>query len=330
MAVAEVQWHSVAPAPIVLLTGKEALLIQRALERVKGLAIDAQPEIEVHRVLASDTSAVDFSQLTAPSLFGEPRLVIIDELAKGSDGLLESLITYVGSPEPDVTLVLAHRGEARGKKLLDTVKKSGAPWVNAAAIKKSKDVMTFAMSEFSRQKRRVSNDAVKAIVDAFGSDLMELAAICQQLMADSMPGESETPRPIGLDDVRALTAGRAETTGFAIADAAIAGKEREALALLRQAELSGLAAPAIVGTFASKMRQIAKVSTPGATAKSAGMPEWMFRNSARQARHFSDRALAASFEAIARADAGVKGLDRDAQWAMQRLVIDISRARRLR
>lgn len=332
---AEVQWHSVAPAPVVLLTGKEALLIQRALERVRLLSAQAHPDLETHRVLAAETTKHDLAQYTAPSLFGEPRLVIIEDLAKGSDGLLEALQGYVGAPEADVTLVLIHRGEARGKKLLDAVKKSGAPWVNAAAIKKSKDIMTFAMSEFSRAKRRISGEAVSALVDAFGSDLMELAAICQQLIDDTVPSANDNsresaPAPISLAQVRALTAGRAETTGFAIADAAIAGREREALALVRHAELSGLAPAAIVGTFASKMRQVARVSLPGASAASLGMPEWMYRAQAREARNWSDAGLAEAIESIARADAGVKGGDRDAQWALQRLVIDVCRSRRSR
>ncbi len=327
---AEVQWHSIAPAPVVLLTGKESLLIQRSLERIKTLTREAHDDLEMHQLSAGETTQHDFGQYTAPSLFGEPRLVIVDEVAKGSDQLIEALIAYVSTPEPDVTVVLAHRGEPRGKKLLDAVKKSGAPWVNAAAIKKPKDVLAFAMSEFSRAHRRVSSDAVKALVDAYGSDLMELAAVCQQLMDDTHVEGDRGPGPITLEHVRALTAGRAETTGFAIADAAIGGKEREALALLRQAELSGLAPPAIVGTFASKVRQLAKVSIPGASAKSLGMPDWMFRNQARDARHFNDRALASALDAVARADAGVKGMDRDAQWALQRLVIDVSRARRMR
>lgn len=325
---AEVQWHSIEPAPVVLVTGKEALLVQRSVDRIKALSREAHADLELHEFAASELTKHDLSRYTAPSLFGEPRLVIVDEIAKGQDALIEALVEYAKSPEPDVTVVLVHRGEQRGKKLLDTVKKSGAPWVKADAIKSPKDKMTFAMSEFSRARRRINTDAVKALVDAFGSDLMELAAVAQQLMRDTAPEPGEQAGPITMTHVSAVTAGRAETTGFAIADAALAGKERQALALLRQAELAGLSHPAIVATFASKVRQLAKVAVPGATASSAGMPDWMFRNSASMARAYTDRSLARLVELVAHADESVKGLDRDPDWALQRLVVDIARARR--
>ncbi|MDO5645040.1 MAG: DNA polymerase III subunit delta [Dermabacter sp.] len=326
----EVQWHSVAPAPVVLVTGREQLFAQRVVQRLKDLSRAAHDNLEIHDLAAQETSKYDLAQVSAPSLFGEPRLVLIDDVAKGGDPLIEALIAYVASPEPDVSLVLLHRGDARGKKLIDTVKKSSYPWVSAAPLKKSKDIATFAMSEFSRAGRRINSDAVTSLVEAFGSDLMELAATCQQLMADTAPEDDSSAGPITLAHVHALTAGRADTTGFAVADATLAGRERDALALLRQAELAGIAPAALVGTFASKMRQLARVSIPGATASSLGMPEWMFRNQSREARHFTDRALAASLEAVARADAGVKGQERDPQWVLQRLIVEIVRARRAR
>lgn len=327
---AEVQWHSIEPAPVVLIAGKEALLAQRALERIVHLSRDRHADLEVHRFLSTEISKSDLLQYTAPSLFGEPRLVIIDEVTRGAEPLINALLEYVKSPEQDVTLVLINRGDQRAKKLLDAVKKSGAPWVNAAEIKTAKAKMTFAMSEFSRARRRVNSDAVKALVDAFGADLMELAAVSTQLMRDTEPEPGQQAGPITLRHVEALTAGRAETTGFAIADACLAGKEREALVLLRQAELSGLSPVAIVATIVRKARQVAQAAIPGATAKSTGMQDWMFRNNAQLARQYSERALASVFESLAAADAAVKGNDRDPMWALQRLIVEISRARRSR
>ncbi|MDU2597793.1 MAG: DNA polymerase III subunit delta, partial [Dermabacter sp.] len=171
---AEVQWHSIEPAPVVLIAGKEALLAQRALERIVRLSRERHADLEIHRFTSTEITKSDVLQYTAPSLFGEPRLVIIDEVTRGAEPLINALMKYVQSPEQDVTLVLINRGDQRAKKLLDAVKKSGAPWVNAAEIKTAKAKMTFARSEFSRARRRVNSDAVKALVDAFGADLMEL------------------------------------------------------------------------------------------------------------------------------------------------------------
>lgn len=327
---AQVEWHSVQPAPVVLLTGKEPLLIQRAAERLRGIARAADPELELHELDAASANASDLLQVTAPSLFGDARFVEVDNAGRANDHLIEALLGATAQPERGVTLVIIHRGEQRGKKLIDAITKSGAPVVKAEPIKKLADKHTFTMSEFSRANRRINTDAVHALVDAFGNDLQELAAICQQLLSDTEPEPSETPGPITLRHVQALTAGRVDTSAFAVADAIVAGRERDALALLRQAELAGVDAVPLVASVARKMREIAKVSVPGASARSLGMPDWLFRNQMRDARHWSDRGLAEGIAAVAAADHGVKGNERDPRWAVQRMVIAVCRARRIR
>ncbi len=327
---AQVEWHSVQPAPVVLLTGKEPLLIQRAAERLRALARTADPNLEAHELDGASATAGDLLQVTAPSLFGDARFVEVDNTGKANDQLLEALQKAVTAPEPGVTLVIIHRGEQRGKKLLEAVASAGAPIVKADPIKKLADKHTFTMSEFSRANRRINTDAVHALVDAFGNDLQELAAICQQLLSDTEPEPGETPGPITLRHVQALTAGRVDTSAFAVADAVVAGREREALALLRQAERAGVDPVPLVASVARRMREIAKVSVPGANARSLGMPDWLFRNQMRDARHWSDRGLAEGIAAVAAADHGVKGNERDPRWAVQRMVIAVCRARRIR
>ena len=156
----------------------------------------------------------------------------------------------------------------------------------------------------------------------------ELAAISRQLLEDTTPDEGEQAGPVTAQDVRALTAGRVESTAFAVADAAIAGREQDALRLLQQAQLAGADPVPIVAAIASKMRSLAKVSTPGANARSLGMPDWMVRTLSREVRAWNDRSLARAVEAVARADHEVKGAGRDARWSVQRMVTEICRARR--
>ena len=131
-------------------------------------------------------------------------------------------------------------------------------------------------------------------------------------------------------EVHALTSGRVESTAFAVADAAIAGKEQDALQLLQQAQLAGADPVPIVAAIASKVRSLAKVSAPNATPRSLGMPDWMLRNLSREAKSWNDRSLARAIEAVARADHEVKGAGRDPQWSVQRMVMEICRARRAR
>ncbi|MGY5764671.1 DNA polymerase III subunit delta [Brachybacterium sp. DNPG3] len=326
----DVEWHSVALAPVVLVHGTEALIADRAVQRLRGLAREADPQVAVHELAGEALTAGALSQVASPSLFGEGRFVIVPELQSAPESLIAEILAYLPAPEPDVTLVLVHRGGNRGKKLLDALKKAGVPRVDASPVKRAADKQAFVAAEFARADRRVQPDAVTALVDAFGTDLAELAAISRQLIEDTTPDPGEPAAPIGVRDVHALTAGRVESTAFAVADAAIAGRETEALQLLQQAQLAGADPVPIVAAIASKVRSLAKSTAPGASARTLGMPDWMLRNLSREARAWNDRSLARAIEAVAVADHEVKGAGRDPRWSVQRMVMEICRARRAR
>ncbi|GAB2548395.1 DNA polymerase III subunit delta [Brachybacterium huguangmaarense] len=326
----DVMWHSVDLAPIVLLHGTEPLLAQRALERLREQARSRDPETAMLDLGAEGTGESSLAQVASPSLFGEPRFVVVPDLQSAAESLIGEIDAYRSAPEPDVSLVLIHRGGTRGKKLLDALRGAGVPRVPCDPIKRPADKQTFVTAEFTRANRRIQPDAAAALVDAFGGDLSELAAISRQLLEDTTPEGDQAAPPVTVADVRTLTAGRVESTAFAVADAAIAGREGDALVLLQQASLAGVDPVPLVAAVASKMRGLAKVSAPGANARSLGMPDWMVRNLLREARGWNDRSLARALDAVAQADHEVKGAGRDPQWSIQRMVTEICRARRAR
>lgn len=326
----DVEWHSVALAPIVLVHGTENLIADRAVQRLRALAREQDPSVAVHELTAETITAGSLSQVTSPSLFGEPRLVIVPEVQAAPESLLTEILDYLPSPEPDVTLVLVHRGGNRGKKLLDALKKAKLPRVPADPVKRVGDKQAFVAAEFARAGRRIQPEAIAALVDAFGTDLAELAAMSRQLIEDTTPDEGQQAAPLSIQDVRSVTAGRVESTAFAVADAAIAGREQEAIQLLQQAQLAGADPVPIVAAIAAKMRSLAKVTAAGANPRSLGMPDWMVRNLGREARAWNDRSLARAIEAVARADHEVKGAGRDPGWSVQHMVMEICRARRAR
>ncbi|SLM93042.1 DNA polymerase III subunit delta [Brachybacterium nesterenkovii] len=325
---ADVAWHSVDLAPIVLLHGTEPLLAQRALERLRDQARARDPETAWH-TLGGEGGATSLAQVASPSLFGESRFVTVPDLQSAPEALIAEIDAYRAAPEADVALVLVHRGGNRAKKLLDALRRSGVPRVACDPIKKPADKQTFVTAEFTRHRRRIQPEAAAALVDAFGGDLSELAAISRQLLEDTTPEDPEaTAPPVTLADVRTVTAGRVESTAFAVADAAIAGREAEALVLLQQASLAGVDPVPLVAAVAMKVRGLAKVTAPGASARTLGMPDWMLRNLSREARAWNDRSLARAIDAVARADHEVKGAGRDPRWSVQRMVVEICRARR--
>ena len=286
-------------APIVLIKGPEGLLVDRALDQLRALAHEADPNLERTDINAATYQAGQLDVIASPSLFGESRMVIIRDLETMSDALANDLIAYSASPAPDVWMFLAHPGgNARGKKVIDTITKAKWPVIPAA-------------------RRQMDTEAQQALVDALGNDPRAMAGALAQLLSD-VSGR------ITLEDVRRYQAGRVEATGYDVADAAVAGNSAKALTLARHAFATGIAPQLLVTALAMKFRAMAKVSI-GGSASALKMAPWQVDRARRDLRGWSDASLAGAFGAIATADAETKGASRDPQRAIEKALITICR-----
>src|SRR5690606_9376705 len=136
------------------------------------------------------------------------------------------LLSYAKNPADDVTLVITHAGGARGKALTDGLRAAKVDIVTAAKITKPRERVAFVQNEIRRLGGQCSEDAAEALIAAVGSDLRELASACSQLVAD-------TDGRISVDTVTRYYRGRAEVSGFTVADAAMVGDVPGALEALR-------------------------------------------------------------------------------------------------
>ncbi len=121
----------------------------------------------------------------APSLFAEPRLVVIRGAQESAKDLASALVSYSAEPVEGVTLLVHHVGGARNKALADAMTKAGATVVVCNKITKPAERIDFVRSEIRRAGGTTTPDAVAALVDAVGSDLRELASAASQLVADT-------------------------------------------------------------------------------------------------------------------------------------------------
>ena len=270
--------------------------------------------------LAADTAGSgDLLTLASPSLFGEPRLIRVSGVEKATDAFLEEMLSYLQAPADDTVVVLRHAGGVRGKKLLDAIRAGtgGAIEIACPELKGDGEKAAFVQAEFGAAGRRVAPAAVRALVNAFSDDLAELASTVRQLIDDAQ-GD------VTLEIVERVTGGRMETTAFEVVDSAIAGRTGDALVLLRHAIASGADPVPIVAAFAMKVRAMAKVvgtrGSGGELAGRLGMAPWQVDRARRDVQAWDDNGLAATIEAIATADAAVKGAERDPVYALERLV----------
>lgn len=323
VAIEQVSWRQPRPEPIVLISGPEDVLAERAQGSLRAQMREADPSLEISDLRADDYSPGMLLAVSSPSLFGEPRLVRVSGVERCSEEFLNETLAYLQTPQEGATVVLRHAGGNRGKKLLDAVRalRTGAIEIACAAIRRDSDRFDFAAAEFRSAGRRIAPPALRALVSAFGDDLPELAAACRQLITDVV-GD------IDVATVNRYYGGRVETSAFAVADTAIAGRYGQALIDVRQALDSGADPVPMVAAIASKLRTMARVAGHrGPTAPLAaqlGMKDWQVDRARRDLSGWTERSLGLAIQAAAEADANVKGASRDPVFALERLVTVIA------
>ena len=315
-----VPWHGIREASVILLSGTETFLADRALRILTDRMKSSDAGVEINDVDAADYQQGDLLQLASPSLFGEPRLLRVQAVEKCNDAFLEDALSYLGTPEADVVVVLRHGGGNRGKKLLDAIRAAGsaALVVECKEIKKDAERVTFVQQEFQRHEISIEPRAVRALVDAFSTDLAELASACSQLMTDV--GSAGITAAI----VERYYGGRVEATTFQIADQAISGHFAEALALLRHATNSGVEPVMVVAAFAMKLRTMALVGGASGSidtvAGELGMAPWQVRNARSSLQGWDQAGLGAAILEVAHTDGAVKGSGPNPEYALERMV----------
>jgi DNA polymerase-3 subunit delta len=135
--------------------------------------------------------------------------------------------------------------------------------------------------------------------------------------------------------VRRYHRGRAEASGFAVADKVVAGDRAGALEALRWAQVLGVPSVLVADALADAMRTLAKVGSagrgdPNRLAGTLGMPPWKIRKAQQQVRSWRPEALAEAFAAAAEVNADVKGVAADADYALERAVLRMCAARERR
>ena len=302
--------------PLTLVTGPEELLADRAVTQIVAAARQADPAVEICDLAPGQLAPGGFAELVSPSLFGEAKVVILRGVQDLTTDQVAEVTRYLKDPADTTVLVLVHGGGVKGKALLDAVKKLKPNLVDCPKLAKPGDRIGFIKAEFKRERRSITDDAARALSDAVGSDLRELAAAASQLVAD-------TEGTVDDAVVARYYQGRAEVSGFAIADLAIEGKRFEALEQLRFALDTGVAPVLIVSAFATGLRRLGKVAAAGGNARDLGLPPWQVDKLRKQARSWNPARLGAALRSVAETDAAVKGAGADPAYALEKLVLTL-------
>ncbi|MGK0720960.1 DNA polymerase III subunit delta [Leucobacter sp. W1478] len=330
--IVQLTFDEARPAPVVLISGPEQFLADRASRAIREALHGADPALEVHDIDAPSYGSGELFTIASPSLFADPRLIRVEGVEKASDAFIDDAKRYLAEPAEGATLVLRHAGGQRGKSLLDAVRgapgqAAGACEVVCAEVKKDSERVGFAQSEFRRLGAQASPGAVRALVAAYGGALGELAGAIEQLVAD-----------VGLrlneGDIERVTEGRVEAGAFKVADAATAGRAADALVLLRHALSTGTDPIPMLAALNMKVRGMARVygatGSSGQLAKDFGMAPWQVERALKETRGWRESDLARCIDLAAETEWLLKGGTRDPHFALERYVLFVARKGRER
>jgi DNA polymerase-3 subunit delta len=311
-----VYWNQADVAPLVLVTGNESYLASRAITAIKSKLRAEHPDLEVTEISEGEYSPGLLFTVAAPSLFAEPRLIIIQS---ASEGLLEDLNQLVAEPVENCTVVIRLPNAVGHNGKIKTSLGSKSLTISCEELKKDAEKADFVKAELQSLGKKIDAAGLKALLSAFNQDLAELGGACSQL-ATSASGT------ITLEIVEQIFQGRVETNAFKIADAALAGNAAEAIRLFRHGFTTGIDPVALSAALTMKIRQLARLfndrnASPGAL----GMQPWQLEKARRELSGWDESQLIKLVQLAAQTDADVKGASRDPGFSIEKLLFAMAR-----
>ena len=270
-------------------------------------------------VPAADAQAIA-NALETGSLFDAGRLVLIRDGDDAKDPSLKAIARWAENPTPDtrlVMLVTTPQGAKRVAKALGDV----------AEIRTPDDVPPWEAPGWVVKRsralgRRMTPDAAKALVEALGTDLRELAGALDQLIAT-------TPADANIDVATVTVQFRGiESRIHEFVDALFDRDRTQALRRLRALLNNDEPPILIVASVASQLRILAMLATAerrnaAAVAKELGIREGAVKRAMRRARNFTQDEIRRAYRLVADADLAFKS-EGDDPLVLELLVDEIA------
>lgn len=284
-----------------LLWGEDEFLLRDAALELVG------PEVRPREVEATGWRGGELADLTTPSLFDEPRALVVSDCRALPDAGMQELRAYLASPDADAVLVLCASVPERGK-VPATLAKLVQPVGSVQEVRVvRRDLPGWLMGRAKRRGCDLASDGAAALVETLGEAPAELDQALTQL-ASAFPGERLTR-----DRVSQQFRGLGEQHIWDLCDKAF-GKDlpgaMRSLRTLLEARDDPLM---ILGGIAARLRDLLRVRAlpdrmPLAElARAAGLRfEWQARRYREQARRFTLEELVDLHRAVVDADRALK------------------------
>ncbi len=292
---------SKAPAPPVhLLWGEDDFLLREAALEILG---DVRPR----EVDGAEWQGGETADLATPSLFGEPRGLLVTNAKGLPDEGVHELGRYLEAPDPDAPLVLLATVGERAKAPAALAKLVQAVGSVVEVRVARKDLPSWLARRATAKGMSLAPAGASALVDVLGADPAAVDQALEQL-GSAFPGERVTAELVAKQ-----FRGLGEQHTWDLCDRAFGRDLPGAMRSLRtllDARDEGLM---ILGALAARLRDLMRVRSlpertpPAELAKRAGLRfEWQARRYRDQAKRFTLEELVQAHERVAWADRALK------------------------
>lgn len=291
---------------VTLVTGPEPFLVERQVREAVEQTQQRHPELEVARLSSSSgedglSLSERLTQNLSPSLFGEPPIVVVPELATADEtaiDLIRSELTQEGSP-----LIIGHNGAARGRGVINAAKKADCRIITVKKLREA-DLRSLVNQVARESGGQLSPEAGQRLVEAIGTDQPELlVSAVRQAVADAPEGRVDESA------VHTMVPLQARISSFQVVDHIWAGRLPEAVRLLRGMEQRerGVGV-AVIAAIAHGLRMMA-VAESGSSIEGLGVAPWQLDRARRNLRswHATSARIAHVVAALPEYDATMKG-----------------------
>lgn len=294
--------------PVLVLYGSERYLKLEALKLIPGLA-DETEDVALTRTAGKDADLKSIcDELLTVSMFGDRRIVIIDDADDFVSQNRSGLEKYVAHPSKTSLLVLDVKSWPKNTKLAKATDRIGLN-LECGELKGAALVKWLIRTAAEVHQKQIDRDAAALIVQLAGDSLGLLQQELDKLA--SLVGDAET---ITSEDVTRVVGGwRIETT-WAMLDAVRDGDMSTALDCLDKLILAGDAPQKILGGLTFTFRKLAEATEyarqtrdlPGAL-RSAGVFPAAIGPSERYLKRIGFDKASRIFQLLIDADAKMKG-----------------------
>jgi DNA polymerase III subunit delta len=322
--------------PVYLITGSDRPKIDTAVGRLRNRF--APEAVEVVSALDTPGHAV-VDLCNAGSLFGDGRLVVVDDVDGRPDGDgrlrggwkaadVDSAAAYLQSPAPATVLALVAQAAKKTSPLWKACAKAGD--VLEYTVQK-RDLQKWISDRFRERGVRAEPDASAALLQLVGDDLHALATEIDKI-ATWAAGE-----PVGEREVESLVGAGADMPTFALTDAfaerdgsrALAASETifEREAKPRRDTAARLAAT--LGGHVTRLRTLKRLAESGVSSREAAgklrLHPFYAQKLYGQAERFSEDELREAVVRLAELDGSLKGQSKLApDLEVQRALVDLA------